>query len=100
MQCLDVLGEDKLEGLPKVEAHLADPLAHQSFRGYHQRPLNQAAELELSHDKTGLDGLAQADLIRQEIAHPVISDSARQGVNLVGQRDDGGLDGREQDVLG
>ncbi len=75
-QRLDVLGEHELEGLSKVEAHLADPLAHQTLRGDDQRSLDQSAELELPHDETGLDGLAQADLVRQEIAHPVVSDGA------------------------
>ena len=83
-----------------MEAHLADPLGHQSLRGDDQRPLDQPAELELPHDEPGLDGLAQADLVRQEIAHPVVGDGAGQGPDLVRQRDDGGLDGREQDVLG
>ena len=100
LQCLDVLGEHELEGLPEMEAHLADPLAHQSLRSDNQRPLDQPAELELPHDETGLDGLAQADLVRQEIAHPVVGDGAGQSPNLVRQRDDGGLDGREQDILG
>jgi len=99
-QGLDVLGEHELEGLAEVEAHLADPLAHQSLRGDDQRPLDQPAKLELPQNESGLDGLAQADLVRQEIAHAVVGDGAGQGPYLVRKRDDGGLDGSEQDVLG
>ncbi len=75
-QCLDVLGKYELEGFPEVEAHLADPLAHQPLRGDDQRSLDQPAKLELPHDEPCLDGLAQADFIRQEIAHPVVGDGA------------------------
>ena len=98
-QCLDVLGEQELESLTEVEAHLADPLAHQSLRGDDQRPLDQPTELQFPHDETGLNGLAQADLVRQQIAHSIIGDGTGQGPDLVRQRDDGGLDGRKQDIL-
>ena len=68
--------------------HFADPLAHQPLRGDDQRPLDQPAKLEFPQNESGLDGLAQADLVRQEIAHPVIGDGAGQGPYLVGQRND------------
>ena len=45
-----------------------------------------------------LNGLAKAHFIRQEVTHPVVRDGAGQGPDLVRQRNDGGLDGREQDA--
>ena len=65
-----------MESLAEVDYHLGNPLCYQSLRGDDQRPLDQPAELELPHDETGLDGLAQADLVRQEIAHTVVGDGA------------------------
>ena len=72
----DIIRQDKLKTFVEVGLHFGHPLAHQSLRGDDERPLDQASELKFPHDETGLDGLAQTDLVRQEIAHPVVGDGA------------------------
>ena len=94
-QSLDVFREHELEGFAEVEEHLADPLAHESFRGDDQCPFDQTAELKLLHNETGFDGLAQPDLVCQEIAYPVTGNGAGQGPDLVRKRNNGGFDRRE-----
>src|SRR5690606_40784726 len=85
----EVTRDEQAELLPEVGAHLRYPLGHQALRGDHQRPPYQAPELELPHDETRLDGLAEAHLVRQEIAHAVIGNGPGESPNLMRQRDDG-----------
>ena len=43
--------------------------------------------------------LAQANLVRQEVAHAVVRHGTGQGADLVRQGNDRRLDGRKQDIL-
>ena len=65
-----------MELLVEVHHHLGNPLSDQSLRCDDQRALDQPAELESPQDEPGLDGLAQTDLVRQEIAHPIVGSGA------------------------
>jgi len=89
-----------MELLIEVYGHLGNPLRHQALRGDHKRSPHQALEPELPHDETCLDVLAEAHLVRQELAHTVIGNGPGESPNLMRQRGDGRFDGRKQDVLG
>jgi hypothetical protein len=88
-----------MEMLMEVAPHFGYPLGHKSFRGDDQRALEQSTELEFPQDEPGLNGFAKADLVRQEITHPVAGNGTGQCPDLVWQRDNGRLDRCEQDVL-
>ena len=76
--------------------HFRHPLGSDAFGRDDQDSPNQPAQLELAHDQTGLDGLAETHLVGQQIAHTVSGDGPGQGVDLVRQRDDVGLHGSQQ----
>lgn len=83
-----------------MKTHLTDPLADKPLWSNDQRFLDQPAKFEFTHDQTSLDGLAQTNFIRQQIAHAVVCNGAGQGTKLVRKRNDRRFDGREQDILG
>lgn len=62
--------------LVEVLPHFGHPLAHQT------------PEFELPHAEPGLNGLAQADLVRQEITHAVARYRLGERSDLMRQRDD------------
>ncbi len=67
---------DQPERLAEVQAHLRLPLAHQALRRHHQHAPHHPAQLQLPQDQPGLDGLAQADLVRQQVADALPGPSA------------------------
>jgi len=95
----EVTGNEQAELLPEVGAHLRHPLSHQTLRSDDQSPPHLSPELELPHDETCLDGLAETHLIRQEIAHTVAGNGSGERPNLMRQRDDGRFDRCKQDIL-
>ena len=90
---------DELKLLTEVQAHLGLPLAHQPLGRHHQHALGHAAQLQFAQDQPGLDGLAQAHLVRQQVANAVLAHGSVERIELVRQRDDAGLDGRQQQVV-
>jgi hypothetical protein len=62
---------DELQLLAEVQAHLGLPLAHQPLGRHHQHALGHAAQLQFAQDQPGLDGLAQAHLVGQQVANAV-----------------------------
>ncbi len=88
------------ELLAEVGLHLLHPLRHESLGGDDQHPLHQPSQLQFPEDQPGLDGLAQADFIGQQVANPVAGDGTGQGVKLVRQRDDARFERGQQHVLG
>jgi hypothetical protein len=59
-----------------VGLHLADPLARESRGRDDEDALGEAADLQLAQDEPRLDGLAEADLVGEQVAH-AIADMAR-----------------------
>ena len=96
----EVARDEEAELLVEVGAHFRDPLGDESLGRHDQRAAHRATQLELAHDEPCLDRLAQADLVRQQVADAVVRDRTRQGADLVRQGDHRRLDGRQQDVLG
>ena len=90
---------DELKRLAKVQAHFRLPLAYQPLGRHHQDALHPATQFQLAQHQTGLDGLAQAHLIGQQVADTVAADGAVQCVELVRQRHHAGLDRRQQQVV-
>ena len=90
---------DELELLAEVQAHFGLPLAHQSLGRHHQDALHPATQFQFAQHQAGLDGLAQAHLIGQQVANAVAADGAVQRIELVRQRHHAGLDGRQQQVV-
>ena len=99
LQRPQVFGEHEVKRLAEMEPHFAHPLRHQPLGGDDQRPFDQPPQFEFADDQAGLDGLAQPDLVGQEVADPVVGDRAGEGPDLVRQRDDRRLDGGQQQVL-
>ena len=93
-------GREELELLVEVGLHLLDPLRDEPLGGDDQDSLDQPPELEFPEDQPRLDGLAQADLIGQQVADAVVGHRPRQGVKLVRQRDHPGFERCQQHVLG
>jgi hypothetical protein len=58
-------GLQELKLLPKVRAHLGNPLRHQPLGRDHENAPDEAAQLQLAQDQPGLDRLAQANLVGQ-----------------------------------
>jgi hypothetical protein len=78
------------EVLTESITHFDNPLRDQAFGSHHQHPLHQTTQLQFPHSQTGLDGFAQPNLIRQQVAHLAgIADHLAQSTNLMRQRDDG-----------
>ena len=90
---------DELEVLPEMQPHLGLPLPDQSFGRDHQDPLRHAAQLELAQDQPGLDRLAQPHFVRQQVSDPIPAHGAVERIELVRQRHDARLDGRQQEVF-
>ena len=63
--------------------HFRHPLGGDAFGRDDQDSPNQPAQLELSHNQTGLDGLTKTHLVGQQVAHAVAGDGPGQGVDLV-----------------
>ena len=90
---------DELEFLAEVQAHFRLPLAHQPLGRHHQDALHPAAQLQFAQHQAGLDGLAKAHLIGQQVADAVAADRAVQCIELMRQRHHAGLDRRQQQVV-
>ncbi len=90
---------DELEVLPEMQPHLGLPLADQPFGRDHQDPLRHAAQLELAQDEPGFDRLAEAYLVGEQISNAVPAHGPVEGIELVRQRHDARLDGRQQEVF-
>ena len=65
-QAAHMVGVDDLETQPELLAHLALPLPAEARRADHENFLSLVAQHQLSGDQTGLDGLAQPDIIRYQ----------------------------------
>ncbi len=92
-------GFDKAQVLAKMQTHLRLPLPDQAFGGHHQHPSHHAAQFQLAQDQASLDGLAQAHLVRQQVANAVAAHGPVQRVQLVGQWHHTGLDRGQQQVV-
>ena len=94
----DVIGVDHLEAQPELLAHLGLPFAAQAGRADDQDLLHLVAQHQLLGDQTGLDGLAQADVVGDEHRHPGHGEGLDQGQELVvldvDPGPEGGLEGR------
>jgi len=90
---------DELELLAEVQAHFCLPLAHKPLGRHYQDALHPATQLQLAQHQAGLDGLAEAHLIGQQVADTVAADGAIQCVKLVRQWHHAGLDRRQQQVV-
>ena len=64
----DPLGVIEGEWLVELGVQLPEPLAGEVRRGDDQHPLDHAAGAQLLQHQAGLDGLAQAHLVRQQVA--------------------------------
>ena len=88
------------EFLAEVGLHLLHPLGHEALGGDDQHPFDEPPELEFPEDQPSFDGLAQADLIGQEVTNPVAGDGTSESVQLVRQRDHACFERGQQHVLG
>ena len=96
---IEIARVEQAEGLAEVGAHFRHPLDEQSLGGDNQRALHQSPQLQLTHDEPGFDGLAQPNLIGQQVSHPIAGHRPRQCPDLVRQWNHRGLDGGEENVL-
>ena len=87
------------ELLAEVRLHFLHPLRHETLRGNHQHSLHQPTELQFPEDQPRFDGLAQADLIGQQVANPIAAHGTRESVELVRQRDDASFQWSQQNIL-
>ena len=85
-----------MELLGELALHLVGPLRRQSGRAHHERAPHEASCLELLQDEACLNGLSEADLVCQQVAHVVVGERAVKGVQLVRQRDHVAREGRQR----
>ena len=96
MQGADVVTQHELELFVEMGLHFRHPLGGDALGRNNQGAAHQPAQLKLAQDQTGLDGLAKANLVGQQVAHAVTGDGPGQDVELVRQRNDVGLHGSQQ----
>ena len=89
----------EMEFLAKMQTHFGLPLPHQTFRRNDENPLGKAAKFKFTQNHTRLDGLAQTHFISQQVADTVMAHGPVQGIQLVGQRHDTGLNRRKQQIV-
>ena len=82
-----------------MRLHFLNPLRHQTLRRNHKDPLDQSTELQFPEDQPRLDGLAQTNLIGQQVANPIFAHCTRESVELVRERDDASFQWSQQNVL-
>ena len=82
-----------------MQPHLGLPLPDEPLGRHHQDPLRHAAQLELAQDEPGFDRLAEAHLVGKQISDAVPAHGPVERIELVRQRHDAGLDGRQQEVF-
>ena len=77
--------DHEVELLVEVRPHLLDPLGHQPGGSYNKRALHKPPNLEFAKDEPGLDRLAEANLVGEQIADPVSRHRTRQRIDLMGK---------------
>ena len=87
------------ELLAEMRIHLRDPLCDQPTGRDHQSAVHQAAQFQFPENESGLDSLAQPDLIREQEADAVPRNRLPQRSDLVWQGNDRSVDGREKHVF-
>jgi len=87
---------EKGEDLVVLPPHLAQPLHGQGLGGDDQAALDAARAHEAVQDEAGLDGLAQADLVREEPAHGIGGAGPLRGVELMREEADAAPEERAQ----
>jgi hypothetical protein len=74
-----------LESQAEPVSHLGSPLLKKRARWRDdQHPLHQPSGHQLGHDESGLNGLTQADAIRQEQSHPAHGQCSDDRNELIG----------------
>ncbi len=63
----ELAGIDQPEILVEVGLHLRDPLGDEPLRRDDQRPADQPRNFSSRRIRPGLDGLAEADLVGQQV---------------------------------
>jgi len=96
----ELTGVEMAEFLAKALPHFGEPLRDESLWRHDQDTLHEAAQLQLADDETGLDRLAEAHLVGEEVTHPSrMGQHLAQCPDLVGQWHHRRIDRREELVV-
>ena len=75
-------------------------MVYEAAWGDDKYPGGLSAKFEFFYHKAGFDGLSEADFVGEKAAHRVACAGAGEGVDLVRQGDDPGVEGGEEPFTG